>query len=114
MGNLIGILLNWLLMSVALLITAYVVPGFKVKSFRPAVVAAAVIGLVNILIRPILLFLTLPINILTLGLFTFVINAAMLKLAAAIVKDFDIDGWGAAILGAVVLAVINFLLHFVF
>ena len=114
MGDLIGILVSWLVMSVALLITAYFVPGFKIKSFRPALVAAVVIGLINVFIRPILVFLTMPLNILTLGLFTFVINAFLLKLSAAIVKDFEIEGWGAAILGAIVLAVINFLLHIVF
>jgi putative membrane protein len=105
---------TWLFLTLALIITAYVVPGFKVKSIGPAIVAAVVVGLANTLIFPVLVVLTLPINILTLGLFTFVISAAMLKLSAALVSGFDIVGWGAAILGAVVMAVVNGLLRWIF
>lgn len=73
--------------------------------------AALVIGVVNFLIRPVLLLLTLPINILTLGLFTLVINAICLKLAASLIPGFDIEGFGSAFIGAIILALINMLFH---
>lgn len=107
------LLIVWLLSAVALIITAYVVPGFHVRNFGTALVAALVVGLANAILWPILILLTLPINVLTLGLFTFVISAAMLKLAAAVVGDFDIDGWIPAILGAVVLVLVQALLRLV-
>jgi putative membrane protein len=100
-------LVHWLLSALALLITAYVVPGFKVKSFKTALITCLVIGLANIIIRPILLFLTLPLNILTLGLFTFVVNAVILRICASILRDFSISGWFSAIVGAVVLSFIG-------
>ncbi len=102
-------LVNWALAAAALMVTARIVTGFRVRSFWAALLAALVIGLVNAVLRPIAIFLTLPINLLTLGLFTLVIGAAMLKLAAAIVPDFEIEGWWPAIVGAVVLALINIL-----
>ncbi|MCB0412643.1 MAG: phage holin family protein, partial [Bdellovibrionales bacterium] len=89
-----------------------IVPKFEVLSFGSALIAVAVIGLFNALIRPILLFLTLPINLLTLGLFTFVVNAIVLRMAAGILKGFNIDGWMPAIFGAVVLALIQALLGY--
>ena len=107
------LLIKWLLTSLALLATAYIVPGFKVKGFRTALVAALVIGLLNITIGWILGLLTLPLTILTLGLFFFVLNAFLLKIAAGLVDDFEIDGWVSAILGAIVLAVINVVLRMI-
>lgn len=100
-------LVHWLVIALALLGIAYVVPGFRVSSLGVAIVAAAILGIINLIIRPILLVLALPINLLTLGLFTFVINALMLKLAAALVPGFTIVGFWPALLGAIVLAVIN-------
>lgn len=110
----IQMLVVWLLSAVVLLITAYVVPGFTIKSFGSAMWASLIVGLLNMLIRPILLFLTLPINILTLGLFTFVVNAIVLRLAAGLLKGFDIDGWFSAIIGAIVLAIVNYLVFMAF
>lgn len=101
------LLVVWILSAVALVITAYIVPGFEVRNFGAALLAAVVLGLANAVLWPLLIILTLPINILTLGLFSFVISAALLKLTAAIVKDLRIDGWIPAILGAVVLAIVN-------
>lgn len=101
----------WLLSAIVLLITAYVVPGFTIKSFGSAMWASLLVGLLNMLIRPILLFLTLPINFLTLGLFTFVVNAIILRIAAGLLKGFDINGWFSAIIGAVVLAIVNYLFY---
>jgi len=104
--------IHWLLSAIALLITAYVVPGFKVKNFSAALVACAIIGLANVVIRPFLLFLTLPLTILTLGLFTFVVNAIILRICAHVLRDFSIQGWFSAILGAVILSFVNAGLHY--
>lgn len=101
------LLIVWFLNAVALLLTAYLVPGFRIGNFGTALVAALVVGLANAGLWPVLILLTLPINILTLGLFTFVVSATILKLAAALVRDFAIDGWLPAIFGAVVLAVVQ-------
>jgi putative membrane protein len=110
----IHLLLVWIVSALALMITAYVVPGFKIHSFGSAMWASVIVGLLNMLIRPILLFLTLPINFLTLGLFTFVVNAIVLRMAAGLLKGFDIDGWGSAIVGAVVLVLVNYLFLILF
>lgn len=93
------------------MITAYLVRGFKVKSFVAALFASALIGLANIVIWPILMFLTLPLNILTLGLFTFVVNGVVLRLCAALLPGFDIEGWASAIFGAIILALVGTGLH---
>jgi len=91
----------------SLLGTAYFLPGFQVTGIGAATVAALVIGLANILVRPVLLLLTLPLNILTLGLFTWVVNAMVLKLCAALTPGFNIDGWGSALLGAILISVLS-------
>ena len=101
------LLIVWLASAIALIVTAYIVPGFEIRNFAAALLAALVLGLANAVLWPILLILTLPITVLTLGLFSFVISAALLKLTAAVVRDLRIDGWGPAILGAIVLAVVN-------
>lgn len=105
-------LLHWAVSALALMLTAYLVKGFKVKSFGSALVAALVIGLANAVIWPILIFLTLPINILTLGLFTFVVNGAVLKICAAVLPGFEIDGWLAAIFGSIILSLVGTLMHY--
>jgi putative membrane protein len=106
-----GLLLTWLINSVSLLIIAYLLKGFYVESFSAALVAALVLGVINTFIRPIFIILTLPINILTLGLFTFVVNALMLKIMSSLVSGIEIDGWGAAILAAILLSIISGLLN---
>ena len=105
-------ILHWVISALALMITAYIVRGFKVKSFVAALIAAVVIGLANVVIWPILIFLTLPINILTLGLFTFVVNGMVLKICAAVLPGFEIDSWFAAIIGAIILSVVGTGLHY--
>lgn len=107
-------LLHWFVSAIALLVTAKLMPGFKVRGFGPALWAALAIGFANTLIRPVLIVLTLPINILTLGLFTFVVNGAVLKMCSGLIKDFDIDSWGSAILGSIVLAIVSTILHYFF
>lgn len=104
--------IHWAVSALALLITAYIVPGFRVKNFASALISAVVIGVANVFIRPFFLFLTLPINILTLGLFTFVVNAAILKLCAALVPGFQIKSWVAAIFGGIILAILGTGLHY--
>ncbi len=97
----------WLASSLLLYVTALIVPGFKITSFPRAMMAAIIVGLFNMLLRPILLFLTLPINIITLGLFTFVVNAVILRISAGVMKGFDISGWLPAFLGAIVMVIIQ-------
>jgi len=100
-------LFNLILSMLALVITTYLVPGFTIVSLFDALVTAVVLGIVNLLIKPVMLLITLPLNVLTLGLFTFVINGLMLMLASAIVPGFSIDGWIPAIIGGIVLALVQ-------
>ena len=110
-NNLVEILIAWVVSALAILATAYLLPGVHVTSFVTALVVAVVLGVINAFIKPILLILTLPINILTLGLFTFVINAVVILLAANLVPGFTVDGFWWALGFSLVLSVINFFLH---
>jgi putative membrane protein len=101
------ILLRWFLNAIALLLVANLLPGFHVDSFFAALIAALLLGLANVAVKPLFILLTLPINILTLGLFTFVINALMLELVSAIVKGFTISTFGTALIGALILWLIG-------
>lgn len=103
-------LIHWLIHAVAIIITAYLLPGVRLSGFLAALVTALVLGLVNTVIRPLLLLLTLPINILTLGLLTFVINALLILLTSAVVPGFSVRGFWWALLFSLLLAVINYLL----
>ena len=104
----------WVLTSLAIYLTAAITPGFALRGFGSAMIASMVVGLLNMTIRPILWFLTLPINILTLGLFSIVLNAIILKMTAGLLKGFDIKGWLPAIVGAIVLAIVQALLFWIF
>jgi putative membrane protein len=104
-------LLHWLVSGLAVLFTSRLVRGFEVSGFISACMAALVIGLANATVWYLLFFLTLPVNILTLGLFTFVINGAVLKICAALLPGFRIDSWFSAIFGAIVLSLVNLILH---
>lgn len=106
-----GILINWIVSALAILAAAYLLPGVHVTSLVSALVAAVVLGIINAVLKPILLILTLPINILTLGLFTFVINALIILLAANLVPGFSVDGFWWALIFSVVLSLINSFLH---
>ncbi|MEK7500149.1 MAG: phage holin family protein [Patescibacteria group bacterium] len=105
------ILARWLVSALALMATAYLVPGISVSSFYAALIVALVVGFLNAIVRPILIILTLPITIVTFGLFVFVINGAMLMFASTFLKGFHVDSWVAAIIGAVVMAVISWTLN---
>jgi putative membrane protein len=106
----VNLLVNWLLNALSLMIVAHVIRGFDVSSFTTALIAALVIGLVNATVGLILKILTLPLTLLTLGVFWFVINALMLKLASAFVPGFTIRGFLPAFFGAIVLSLVNLLL----
>jgi putative membrane protein len=103
------LLARWILNAAALLLVAYLYPGVHVAGFVPAPAAALFLGLVNAVVRPILVILTLPVTILTLGLFIFVINALLFWLVAEVVKGFDVTGFGAALLGSILYSVITLL-----
>lgn len=105
-----GILVRWLLLAIAIFFAAYMIDGIRVTSFMSAVMAAAVLGVLNAFFRPILLILTLPLNILTLGLFTFVINAILLMMASGVISGFSVNGFGTAILGALLISIVSWLL----
>ena len=104
------LLLVWLLNALALLAVAYLVPGIHVAGFAAALVAALVIGLVNMIIRPILVLLTLPITLLTLGLFILVINGLLFYLVANWIQGFDVTTITAGIVGALVYSLLSWLL----
>lgn len=108
------ILVSWVLSALCLFITAKLVAGFKIDSFLSAMLASVLVGFFNAFLWPLLIFLTLPLNILTLGLFTFVVNATILKISASFIKGFDIDGWGPAILGALVLVLVRWMIFWLF
>jgi putative membrane protein len=94
------IIVRWLLLAAALLLVAYLYPGVTLKSFGSAMIAAFVLGLFNTLLRPILVLLTLPVTLLTLGLFLFVINALMFYFAASVLDGFHVAGFTAALIGS--------------
>lgn len=102
-----SLLVRWLVNTLALLIVVTIVPNFSYTSWVSLAIAAAVLGLLNAIVRPILFFLTLPLTIVTLGLFLIVLNAIMLELTAWLVPGFEIHGFLWAMVGAVVLAVIS-------
>ena len=104
------ILIQWFLSALAIMVAAYLLPGVQITGFFPALVAALVIGLINTFIKPFLIILTLPINILTLGLFTLVINAFLIMLASSLVPGFVVAGFGWAILFSIVLFFVNWAL----
>lgn len=99
-------LLTWLLAACALLLVAYLYPGVQVQNFTSALIAALVIGLFNMVLRPILVVLTLPVTLITLGLFLFVINALLFWAAASVLDGFHVNGFGAALLGSLIYSAI--------
>ncbi len=104
---LMKLIAKWLLSATALVFVAQVYAGVEVTSFTAALVAALVIGLLNLFIRPVLVLLTLPVTVLTLGLFLFVINALMFWWAASFLDGFHVDGFGAALVGSLIYSVLG-------
>ena len=96
------LILRWLLLAAALLLVAYLYPGVTITSFGAALIAAFVLGLLNTIVRPLLVLLTLPVTLLTLGLFLFVINALMFWAAASLLAGFNVAGFTAALIGSLI------------
>ncbi|MGE3262403.1 MAG: phage holin family protein [Bacteriovoracia bacterium] len=108
----LGIILYWFVAALGVLITSWIMPGIRAKSFLSALIAAIVIAGCTAVLWPVLFVLTLPINILTLGLFTFVINGIILKISAFILPGFEVSSWFSAIFGAIVLSLVQMLLRY--
>ncbi len=107
----ISLIVSWVLNALALYIVAKILPGIHLLDFGSALIAVIVIGLVNALIKPLLFLLTLPVTIITFGLFALVLNALMLMLASALTPGFKIDGFGTALLGSILLSIVTTILH---
>lgn len=107
------LILHWLLSAAALLAVAYLYSGVTVTSFTGALIAAAVLGALNLVLRPILVALTLPVTVVTLGLFLFVINALMFWAAASLVSGLSVSGFGAALIGSLIYSVLHLVIDFV-
>jgi len=105
--NMYGLLLRWLILTTAILVAAYLFPGIRVSGFGSALFAALVLGVLNALFRPVLIILTLPINVLTLGLFTFVINALLLMMTSGVIGGLQVAGFGSALLGSLVISLVS-------
>jgi putative membrane protein len=103
-------LVHWLITAVALAVSAHVVPGIHVSSLAPLLLSALVLGFVNAFVRPVLVILTLPITILTLGLFYLIVNGVAFALAAALVPGFTVASLGSAIVGALVVGLVSWIL----
>ncbi len=101
------LIINLLVATFIIIVTAYLLPGVHVDSFTAALVAAIVLGIINLLVKPLLTILTLPITILTLGLFRFVINAVLILLASSIVPGFKVDGFWWALIFSIVYSLIS-------
>ena len=108
------LLAEWITRALVLLVTAYSVPGFKIDSTATAFVVAAVLGILNLLLKPFLVLLTLPATILTLGLFMFVINALLLLIASNVIRGFHIDSFVTAIIASLVISLVSSLLNLLF
>jgi len=107
------VLINWIVSAIAILITAYLLPGVMVDGFGSALIVALVLGILNALVRPIFLALTLPINLLTLGFFTFIVNALLVMAAAAFVPGFSLSSFWLAVIFGIVLALITYILNWI-
>lgn len=104
-------LVDLIIRALVLLLTTYLVPGFRIDSYVTALVVALVLAVLNILVKPLLVILTLPVTILTLGLFYFVINAILLIIASRLIDGFRIESFGTAIIASIVIATISALLN---
>ena len=102
-----SIIVKILVVALSLLVIEWIVPGISIDGFYTALIAAVILGILNLIIRPILILLTLPINIITLGLFTFVINAFLFMFVASFVDGFSVDGFVTALIGSLFLSIIS-------
>jgi putative membrane protein len=106
-----GLIVRWIVSALALWLTSNVVSGIQVRSFGALLAAAAMIGIINAFVRPIVVLLTLPLSVVTFGLFVLVVNAAMLVLASAFVPGFEVHGFWAALFGWLLLSLFTFAIN---
>ncbi len=111
---LLYVIIRWIINALLLMLVPYIVPGVSVASFYTALVTALVLGFVNVIIKPILIILTLPINIITLGLFTFVINGLLFWFVSSFVKGFTITGFWPAFWAALVYSIFSIIINMIF
>jgi len=105
-----GLFIRWLILTAAIMFASYVIEGIVVRGFFSALLAAAVLGILNAFFRPILIVLTLPINILSLGLFTFIINAVLLKMVSVVISGFEVYGFWSAVFGSLLISIVSWIL----
>ncbi len=105
-----GFVIRWIINAIALVLTAMIIKGMNFQGILSPFVAALVIGVLNAILRPFLILITLPINILTLGVFTFVVNGFLIYITAKVVNGFTVENFWAAFVGAIFLSIISFLL----
>lgn len=105
-----GIIIAWIINALALIVVGYLLPGVSVAGFGSALIAALTLGLVNTLLRPVLVLLTIPVTIITLGLFLLVINALLFWFVGSILNGFSVDSFGWALLGAIIYSVITYVM----
>lgn len=103
-----GLLTSWVIATIAILVAAYLIPGIRVDSLGAALIGAAILGILNAVVKPVLVILTLPITLLTLGLFLFVINALMFLLAGSLLSGFHVQSFWPALLGSLVVTVVSY------
>lgn len=107
------LLLRWILFTLAIMLVAWLIPGIDVENFQSAMLVTVIMALINIFIRPLIVFITLPINVLTLGIFTLVINALLFMLAGYLAPGFFVDGFLSAFLGSIVLSFLGLVINMV-
>jgi len=105
-----GIVIRWLILTAAIMLTSYILSGIKVDNILSALAAAAILGILNAIFKPMLILLTLPINILTLGLFTFVINGLLLMMASCTISGFKVSGFWSAFFGSIIISLVSWML----
>ena len=105
-----GTVIRWLILTAAIMLNSYLLDGIQVSGFFSALLAAAILGVLNVFLRPVLLILTLPLNILSLGLFTFVINAVLLMMVSGVIYGFTVRDFWSAIWGSLLISVVNAIL----
>jgi putative membrane protein len=105
-----GILIRWLILTAAIIITSYLLDGIHVSGFFSALFSATILGILNAFLRPILFILTFPLTVLTLGLFTFVINAILLMMASGVISGFEVRVFWTAVFGSLLISLVSWLL----
>ena len=106
-----GLLIRWLILTAAIMAAAYLIEGIRIGGLESAFFTAAFLGILNAFLRPILLLVTLPINIMSLGLFTLVINALMLKMASGVLASVEVQGFWSAVLGSIIISIVSWALN---